>query len=158
MTNYTRLLKYILQHRYFIKSITILFLIFILLFTILYEKKSVYNGTETQITGTVYKMKQSDNIITLYIKAKEKLVVNYYTEEEIDVSLGDKIKTTGTLKVPSNNTIPNLFNYKKYLYYNDIHYTMTANNIKKISNNTNIIYYLRELLSSRIDKIYKSNK
>jgi len=158
VTNYTRLLKYILQHRYFIKSITILFLIFILLFTILYEKKSVYNGTETQITGTVYKMKKSDNKITLYIKAKEKLVVNYYTEEEIDISLGDKIKTTGTLKVPSNNTIPNLFNYKKYLYYNDIHYTMTANNIKKISNNTNIIYYLRELISSRIDKIYKSNE
>ena len=103
-------------------------------------------------------MKKSDNKITLYIKAKEKLVVNYYTEEEIDISLGDKIKTTGTLKVPSNNTIPNLFNYKKYLYYNDIHYTMTANNIKKISNNTNIIYYLRELLSSRIDKIYKSNE
>jgi len=158
VTNYTRLLKYILQHRYFIKSITILFLIFILLFTILYEKKSVYDGTETQITGTVYKMKKSDNKITLYIKAKEKLVVNYYTEEEIDVLLGDKIKITGTLKVPSNNTIPNLFNYKKYLYNNDIHYTMTSNNIKKISNNTNIIYYLRELLSSRIDKIYKSNE
>ena len=121
MTNYTRLLKYILQHRYYIKSITILFLIFILVFTSLYEKKSIYNGTETEITGIVYKKKQSDNKITLYIKGKEKLVVNYYTEDYIDISIGDKIKVIGTLKVPSNNTIPNLFNYKKYLYNSDIH-------------------------------------
>jgi len=142
----------------YIKSITILFLIFVILFTSLYDKKSIYNGTETEITGIVYKKKQSDNKITLYIKGNENLVVNYYTEDNIDISLGDKIKITGILKVPSNNTIPNLFNYKKYLYNNDIHYTMTAHTITKISNNTNIIYYLRELISSRIDKIYKSNE
>ena len=35
---------------------------------------------------------------------------------------------------------------------------MTATNIEKISNNTNIIYYLREKISSRIDNIYKSNE
>ena len=62
------------------------------------------------------------------------------------------------MKTPSNNTIPNLFNYKKYLYYNDIYYTMTALTINKISNNTNIIYNLRDKISSRIDKITKSNE
>ena len=76
----------------------------------------------------------------------------------LDISLGDKVAITGYLKEPSNNTIPNLFNYKKYLYYNNIHYTMTAKDIKKISNNTNIIYYLRELISLRIDKIFKSSE
>ena len=76
----------------------------------------------------------------------------------LDISLGDEVAITGYLKEPSNNTIPNLFNYKKYLYYNNIHYTMTAKDIKKISNNTNIIYYLRELISLRIDKIFKSNE
>ena len=35
---------------------------------------------------------------------------------------------------------------------------MTASSIEKISNNTNIIYYLREKISSRIDNIYKSNE
>jgi len=62
------------------------------------------------------------------------------------------------MNIPNNNTIPGLFNYKKYLYYSDIHYIMTADNIKKISNNNNIIYYLREKISSRIDKIYKSSE
>ena len=72
--------------------------------------------------------------------------------------MGDKIEVTGSLKLPSNNTIPNLFNYKKYLYNNNIFFIMNAQEIRKISNNTNIIYYLREKISSRIDKISKSNE
>ena len=158
MNHYTRRLKYILQHRYYIKVVTLLILVFILIFTLLYQKKSVLKGNETEIQGIVYKKKISDDKITLYLKDKEKIVINYYTKEKVNISLGDKIKVKGKLKLPNNNTIPNMFNYKKYLYYNNIYYTMTANNIKKISNNTNIIYYLRELISSRIDKIYKSNE
>ena len=158
MNHYTRRLKYILQHRYYIKVVTLLILVFILIFTLLYQKKSVLKGNETEIQGIVYKKKISDDKITIYLKGKEKIVINYYTKEKVNISLGDKIKVKGKLKLPNNNTIPNMFNYKKYLYYNNIYYTMTANNIKKISNNTNIIYYLRELISSRIDKIYKSNE
>ena len=155
---YTRRLKYILQHRYYVKVITVIFLIFILLFTQFSERKSIYNESISEIEGFVYKKKKTDNKIIIYLKAKEKIVVNYYTEEDIDISLGDKIKVNGKLKVPSNNTIPNQFNYRKYLYYNNIHFTMIASNISKVSNNTNIIYELRETISSRIDKIYKSNE
>ncbi|MBQ2872474.1 MAG: DNA internalization-related competence protein ComEC/Rec2 [Bacilli bacterium] len=156
--HYTRLLKYILQHRYYIKITTIFFLIIIIIFTIVYKKESIYNGNETEIEGIVYKKKQTKNKLTLYIKAKEKIVINYYSEEVININLGDEIKVTGTLKVPPSNTIPNLFNYKKYLYYNDIYYTVTATSIEKTSNNTNIIYYIKDTISSRIDKIYKSNE
>ena len=39
---------------FFNLSFIILYVIFILLFTTLYEKKSIYNGTETEITGIVY--------------------------------------------------------------------------------------------------------
>jgi len=130
------------------------------MYTQVYQRKSVYRGNETEIEGIVYKKKQTKEKLTLYIKSKEKIIINYYTNdfENIDIHLGDKVKITGTLKVPSNNTIPNLFNYKKYLYYNGIHYTMTASNIDKISNNTNIIYDLREKISLRIDTISKSNE
>lgn len=110
------------------------------------------------IKGTIYKKKITNDKLTLYLKGEEKIVVNYYTEDNIDLSLGDEIIVTGTLKKPNNNTIPNLFNYQKYLSYNDIYYVMTAKNIEKVSNNTNLIYYLRELISTRIDKIYKSNE
>ena len=158
MTPYTNRLKYILQHRYYVKILAVFFLISVFIFTQLYKNESIYNESETEIQGTVYKKKQTKDKITLYIKGKEKLVVNYYTEEQIDISLGDEVKIQGSLKVPSNNTVPNLFNYKKYLYYNNIYYTMTAKSIEKVSNNTNIIYYLREKISNRIDNIYKSNE
>ena len=130
----------------------------ILLSTNLYKKNSIYSGKEDKIIGIVYKKKIKNDKLTLYLKCKEKIIVNYYNEDNLDISIGDEIEVTGLLKIPSNNTIPNLFNYKKYLYYNDIYYTMTAKSIKKISNNTNIIYYLREKISSRINKISKSNE
>ena len=158
MKLYTNRLKYILRHRYYIKLITISILIFIITFTNIYQKESIYSGNETEIEGTIYKIKKNENKFTIYIRGKEKIVINYYKDSNINVSLGDLIKVTGSIKLPSNNTIPNLFNYKKYLYYNDIYYSMTANKIEKISNNTNIIYYLKEKISSRIDKIYKSNE
>jgi len=87
------------------------------MYTQVYQRKSVYRGNETEIEGIVYKKKQTKEKLTLYIKSKEKIIINYYTNdfENIDIHLGDKVKITGTLKVPSNNTIPNLFNYKKYL-------------------------------------------
>ena len=158
MKLYTNRLKYILRHRYYIKLITISILIFIITFTNIYQKESIYSGNETEIEGTIYKIKKNENKFTIYLRGKEKIVINYYKDQNINVSLGDLIKVTGSIKLPSNNTIPNLFNYKKYLYYNDIYYSMTANKIEKISNNTNIIYYLKEKISSRIDKIYKSNE
>ena len=138
-----------------------MFVLCVLVYTLVVERRSIYNGNETKIEGIVYKKKQTNEKLTLYIKTKEKIVVNYYIKEEkdlIDINLGDKIKVTGIMKNPSNNTIPNLFNYKKYLYYNDIYYLMTASNLEKISNNTNIIYDLRDKISSRIDKISKSNE
>ena len=134
-------------------------MIIVLIFTKVYQKKSIYDGTETEVQGIVYKKKITKDKITLYLKNEEKIVINYYTtEDNVDICLGDKVKVKGTLKIPSNNTISNLFNYKKYLYYDNIHYTMTSKKIEKISNNTNVIYYIREKISSRIDKIYKSNE
>ena len=158
MIKYTRRLKYILQHRYYVKILTVLVVIIILLSTMLYKRKSLYQGNESQIEGIVYKKKITDNKITLYVKAREKIIINYYTDEKINVSLGDTIKAKGVLTIPSNNTIPNAFNYSRFLYYDGIHYIMNAKNIEKISNNTNVIYYFRDKISNRINRIYKSNE
>ena len=157
-THYTKRLRYILQHRYYLKIITITTFLCIYVFTLTFDKQSKYSIEDKSITGIVYKKKETKDKLTLYIKAKENIIINYYENEIKDISLGDTIKIEGIMKIPSNNTIPNLFNYKKYLYYNDIFYTMTATRIEKIKNNTNIIYYIKNKISSRIDKIYKSNE
>lgn len=150
-------LRYILQHRFLFKILAIIMLILTFVYTKYYIKESIYTD-ETNFTGIVYKKKITENKTTFYIKSKENLVINYYNDFEEDVSLGDKIYVEGILKVPNNNTIPDQFNYKKYLYNLDIHYTVTATKIEKISRNTNIIYYLKNKINKRIDSITKSSE
>ena len=149
-------LRYILQHRYLFKILTILVIIIVFLSTKYIKKESIYTN-ETSFEGIIYKIKQTETKITIYMKSKENLVINYY-DQISNLSLGDKILVTGELSTPSNNTIPNQFNYKKYLYYNDIFYIVKAKEIKKISNNTNIIYYIKDRISKRINNISKSNE
>ncbi|MGN1358586.1 MAG: DNA internalization-related competence protein ComEC/Rec2, partial [Bacilli bacterium] len=158
MKVFTNRLKYILRHRYLFKILATIVIIMTIILTSSYQFKSVLNENDTIFTGVVYKKKISDNKITFYIKGRERLVVNYYGELKENISLGDEISVSGTLSLPSNNTIPNLFNYKKYLYYNKIYYTIKADNIVKIANNTNVIYYLRDKISKRIDKISNSSE
>ena len=128
------------------------------MYTCLYQRKSVYNIANTEFIGTVYKLKATTDKITIYIKAKEKLVVNYYQELPEEIKLGDKLQISGTLKIPSKNTIPNQFNYKEYLYYNGINYIVVADSISKIENNTKIIYYLKEKVNQRILSISYANE
>ncbi len=149
-------LRSILQHRYLIKIIAIIVLTVSYIYTKFIPKNSVYKS-ENILIGNVYKIKKNDNKTTIYINALEKLVIYYY-DELSNITLGDKIKVTGKLITPSNNTIPTLFNYKNYLYNNNIFHIVKATKIEKIANNTNIIYYLKNKINIRIDKIYKSNE
>ena len=151
-------LKYILKNRYLFKILALFIIFFSILYINFNTSKSIYNADENSFIGTVYKKKTNDEKTTLYIKNKEKLIVNYYKESLENINLGDIVLVKGTLKEPSNNTIPNLFNYKKYLYNNDIYYTVTATSINKMANNTNVIYYLKEKITKRINHISYANE
>ena len=148
-------LKYLLQHRYYLKILAIITIILVYIVTTNYHKHSIYSNEE-EFIGTVYKIAYKNDRTTLYIKNQEKLIIHYY-DELLNVSLGDTVKVNGKLSAPSNNTIPNLFNYHNYLSNINIFYIVKANKITKIRNNTSIIYYLRNRISKRIDKISNNN-
>ena len=150
--------KYILRNRYIFKVSAVILLTLTIIYTITVKKSSIYNISDTSFQGIVYKIKKSSGKTTIYIKGREKLVINYYEELEESIGLGDEILAIGNLKVQSNNTIPNQFNYRKYLYYNEIYYTLTAKEISKVANNTNIIYYIKDKIAKRISKITYANK
>ena len=156
VVSYMKKLRYILQHRYLFKMLAVIVIALAIIKTNMIKKESIYTN-ETIFEGIIYKIKTTKEKTTIYLKSKEKLVVYYY-DQVSDLSLGDKIVVTGNLLKPENNTIPNKFNYKKYLYNNNIYNIIKAKNIKKIANNTNIIYYLKNKISKRIDNIYKSNE
>ena len=128
--------------------------------TNIYEFHSKYSINTKSVIGIVTDFEIDGNKVTINIKAQEKLIINYYvkTKEEKDyykdnLELGDKIKVIGTFEVPSNNTIPNIFNYRKYLYNNQIYYLVDADEIKIVSKNTNIFYYIKNMVIKRIENI-----
>ena len=142
-------LKNLLQYKYFI----LLLLIICLSFTRI-NNKSIYNINETNFYGVVIDYQYKDGYISLILKGKEKLKCNYYldNDEKINIKYGDKLYVNGKLKKPNNNTIPNTFNYKKYLEHNDIYYILEIDKINKQLRTNNIIYKIKNILKSRIDK------
>ena len=89
-------------------GIFILSILYILL-SLNYESKSLYQGSETEISGIVetISINNDDNSLKMTIKAKEKILTTYYfkSQTELDqlknnIHLGDYLKINGQLKLP----------------------------------------------------------
>lgn len=159
---FMRRLKIILQHKYLFKVLALLVLMISLYQINFIKRESILNGDLTSFEGIVKRISIKDNRVEIYVNNKETIIGNYYYEDvkEIsnfnDIKLGDRIIVYGNLKKANNNTIPNLFNYKKYLSTNGIFYLMTIDKFEKVGNNTSIIYYIKNKLIGRINNIKKS--
>lgn len=101
--------------------------------------------------------KINDKTITIYF---DNIIGKYYVDNDEKVkefkdnySFGDKIYIEGEISVPNNNTIPNNFNYKDYLYHKYIYYIIKIDKIKIISKNDNIFLNIKNSIYKRIDKI-----
>ena len=138
-----------------------LFYLLILLLSILYTVYYINNDTITvkndkTITGKITNIKEYENKVTCEINGKDKVIVNYYGND-FNYNLGDTIKLSGEYKLVDNNTVFNLFNYKKYLLSKGIKYSFTANEIKKISSNTNILYFLKNKIKNYLNTFKSKN-
>ncbi len=140
-----------------------IFYLFLLIFIIIYvsirsnlEKPSTYKEDDKYFEGTIRNVKFTKERISLELNSKENLICNYYlTENEKeygydDFPIGSKINIRGKLKKPLNNTIPNTFNYKKYLNHREIHYTCE---IEEFTLNTDEINLLNKIKNAVIKRI-----
>lgn len=105
--------------------------------------------------------KINDKTITIYF---DNIIGKYYVDNNEKVkefkdnySFGDKIYIEGEMSIPNNNTIPNNFNYKDYLYHKYIYYIIKIDKIKMISKNDNIFLNIKNSIYKRIDKIKYNN-
>ena len=127
-------------------------------------KTSIYSIEDTKFQCIITDIYIDGNYLNLKLEGKEELQASYYfdTYEEKknfikNYELGDTIYIQGNLKKAKNNTIPNLFNYKEYLYYNHIYYLLEIDNYHKIKDNKNVLYKLKNIIIDRIEKIEKSS-
>lgn len=149
-------LKTLLQYNYFYIILVILVLCLTFIRNSFYNE-SKFNGSETSFVGIVDEIKKSDDYYKITIKSKEKIIGSYYSKEPLNVSLGDKITFQGTLSKPKNNTIPNTFNYRKYLYNHHVYYLVKIDNIKVISKTRSVKYKVKNYIVKRSEKFKHSD-
>ena len=147
-------LKNILQCNYIFYILLVLSLIYSFIFINFIIVKSEYKDSDKNLYGTVIDYKKSKDKTTIWVKGKEKVLVNYYSD--INVSYGDYIYVYGLFKNPKENGNFNLFNYKKYLLSNKINYVVTASKITIIKKNDNVFYKLKNNLLKRIESANRS--
>jgi len=152
-------LKIILQSNIFIfLLIVITIFISFIKYKINYNN-SIYNVEDNYFEGIIKEYNLEEDKLSLEIKSKENLIANYYlNNKNIDLSnldYGSKIKVKGTLKVPSNNTIPYCFNYKEYLNNKDIYYVLNIDQILELNKSNNWLYKIKNYIYKRINNIDK---
>ena len=142
------------QFKYFVVS---LFIIAIFYTIYWHDKtpKSIYSEGIGEVKGTITSCTEKENGYQIVLKNKEKIVVNYYND--FKCTLGIKVHAKGEFKLPGNNTIFNLFNYKKYLLSQKINYTFLAHTIEIIDTDISINYQIKNSLTNRINQ-YKSKE
>ena len=140
--------KILLQDKLFIIFFIIVLCISIV--RIIIPKNSNYNIKQNELIGTIIDIHYKEDQYKILVKAKEKVIINYYSKKEIKLQLGDKIKVIGEFTIPESNKTKYLFNYKKYLNRKNIFYILKANSIKKISNNKNIYYHIKNIIINNI--------
>ena len=124
-------LKNILRSRYLFKILLVLSLVYIFLFIKFDKKESIYTDLDNEFIGIVTSYKYDNERYTIYLKSAEELIVYFDVITKLDIKYGDKLQVNGSISKPKNNTIPNLFNYKKYLERKKIYNIVYADSVKK---------------------------
>ena len=155
MKHFSLRLRIILLYNYIYYVLLFASLIFVLIkVSVNYNIKNI-NSDNFELVINDYKIK--DKTITIYF---DDFIGKYYVNnfEEIkyfksNYSFGDKVLLNGKVSIPNNNTIPNGFNYKKYLYNKRINYIIKIDNIEIISKNNNLFLNVKNYIYKRIDSI-----
>ncbi len=156
-------LKILLQSKKFIILSLIFILLYILIFTkiITYETKLDLN--DNTYSGKIESFIIDGNKLSMLVNGEEKVQVTYYikTKEEKEklqqsLLIGDQVILKGEFNIPYNNTIPNIFNYREYLYNHQIYTTFSADTIT-LSNQTSFFNQIKTNFMRKIDKVGSSS-
>lgn len=150
-------LKIILQSNYLYFILFIFIAFYCLFFTKIIKYESNYN-TQNHFTGVIEAFKIDGNKLSLTLKNKETVVGSFYfkTEEEKkyyenNLSLGKTLEVEYTKNITLGNTIPNTFNYEKYLYNNHIYLSMKIQKITIKDAKINFLFKIKNSFIKRID-------
>lgn len=130
-------LKHLLQSNWFYVLLILLCSGYCFYFTKIIKYHSKYNENTTSLEGKIISYTIDGDKLSLLLKNKEKIKVTYTIKsKEEKEKLQDELKIGATLALQGKKgeitpvTIPNTFNYEKYLYNNQIYFTFFAEKIR----------------------------
>lgn len=141
-------MKKVLNSFLFYLIVGIILSIFVILKVYVIKYKSVYQDKEYTLTGKVSKVVLSEGKVSFVLKSSENIQMFYY--DDFNLNDGDEVTVNVVLSSPNKNTVPNTFNYQKYLYNNGIYKVGTVNKIEIVKKNINILNNLKSSLSKRV--------
>ena len=142
------LLKTLLQYKYLAISFFLIVLI-ISGFRLAIIPKSRLDIGSSALVGKVIEYHRNKDQVKFIIDSVEKVSCTYYLKDEEEITfidsikLGNTVKLEGTIESVGKNTIPNTFNYQKYLSSKNIYRTMDVEKIELISSKTTFIYTIK---------------
>ena len=160
---YLKKLRTILQCNIIYYVLIVLTLIFVCFSTCFIKYNSKYNVSDTHFEGIITDYYIDGDYLNVELDALENISGSYYFKSLDEKSnfiqtfkLGDRVNIKGTLNEPISNTNPNLFNYRRYLYYNRQFYTIDIDEITLIKKNNNLFYKIKNFINQKTDKMDKS--
>jgi len=131
----------------------ILIIIYSLLYCYFFEREFQFKTGNFDEEIIVDNFKITENKIEIKFKNG---IANYYFKNDNDrmekselISFGNVLAIKGELVVPSSNTIPNLFNYKRYLIFQEVDQYIKIEGIELKGYQNNFKYQIQRYLFKR---------
>ena len=151
---YLKKLRTILQFNWFYYFLIIFLIIYIFLNTIVIRYETS-NPNPDYLEGIITDINFNADNISFILKGGEKVRCVYYGNDiNFADYLGKKVRVKGSIIPIYNNTIPNTFNYQKYLYNKRIYLNYNVKEIE-ILKDENLFFKIKKLIYQRIDGITK---
>ena len=158
MRKFSLTLRKILLCDIFYLILLLITIFYLVIYNLTYKIKDKYNINDNLFNLKIKNYKIDADKLSLTFN--DNLIGTYYFQTESEkndfikyFSLNDTLEIKGNLKIPNNNTIPNTFNYKKYLYHKKINYILNIESFKKIKNNKNIFYKIKNNFYKKINNM-----
>lgn len=116
------------------------------------DDNSSYEESKS-ITGKVVYVKKEEDKTTIDVKDKKKYRVTIY--DDLNLKYGQYVRVTGLFKTPDDNTVFNLFNYRKYLLSKNVKEVCYDCSVELIKDNKNVFYGIKNAVINHVDN-YKS--
>ena len=155
-----KILKITLQSNIFFVFIFISVFFYCLFFTRIIKYETNMENDTKEIIAKILSYTIDGDKLSLILKNKEKIKATYYIQSkeeknylENSLKIGLTIKILGSKSDIVDSTIPNTFNYKKYLYNQKIYFSFNVTKIELLNEKIEFLANLKNLINNRIKKL-----